>query len=214
MPRRAGSAAELTRSPVAKPHTREGVEQIIMSRIDPAPTDTRVEHPEHVVATGEALREALRAVPSPIVVVTVWTNEGPRGATIGSFASVSLDPPLVSFNVTHGTRLHDALAETDALAVHFLAADQAEIATHFAIPDLDGTRQLEPFDHQVDDGHPPLLENVLSTLLCTTRARVEAGDHTVLIAAVDTIRPGREAQPLLYYEQSYRGIGALVESID
>lgn len=182
-----------------------------MRRIDPAPTDTFAEHPEHIVATGDALRSTLRAVPSPIVVVTMWTDREPRGATIGSFASVSLDPPLVSFNVTHGTRLHDSLAETDQLAVHFLAADQADIATHFAIPDLDGVDQLAPFEHQLVRDQPPLLEGVLSTLLCTTSATVEAGDHTIVIAAVDAIRPGREAAPLLYYEQSYRGIGELIE---
>ena len=183
-----------------------------MSRIDPAPTDTRTAHPEHIVATGEALREALRAVPSPIVVVTVQTEAEPRGATIGSFASVSLDPPLVSFNVTHDTRLHDALAETDALAVHFLAADQADVATRFAIPDLSGVDQLEPFDHQLAGGQPPFLSGVLSTLVCTVEATVEAGDHTVVIASVDAIRPGRVAAPLLYYKQSYRGVGAPVDS--
>lgn len=182
-----------------------------MSRIDPAPTDTRPAHPEHIVATGDALRSALRSVPSPIVIVTVWTDAGPRGATIGSFASVSLDPPLVSFNVTHDTRLHDALAETDALAIHFLAADQADMATRFAIPDLSGPEQLAPFNHQLVDGHPPLLEGVLSTLVCTTEATVDAGDHTVIIASVGVIRPGREVAPLLYYEQSYRGIGAPVD---
>ncbi|GAB5534722.1 MAG: flavin reductase family protein [Rubricoccaceae bacterium] len=182
-----------------------------MPRIDPAPTDTRTAHPEHIVATGDALRNALRAVPSPIVVVTLWTDAGPRGATIGSFASVSLDPPLVSFNVTHDTRLHDALAETDALAIHFLAADQADIATRFAIPDLSGHDQLEPFDHQLVDGTPPLIDGVLSTLVCTTATTIEAGDHSVIIASVEAIRPGRETAPLLYYEQSYRGIGAPVD---
>lgn len=182
-----------------------------MTRIDPAPTDSCAEHPERVIATGEALRSALRSVPSPIVVVTVQTDAEPRGATIGSFASVSLDPPLVSFNVTHATRLHDALAASHALAIHFLAANQADIATRFAIPDLDGAKQFAPFDHQLDGVQPPLLYGVLSTLLCTIASTVEAGDHTVVIASVDSILPGRDASPLLYYEQSYRGIGAPVE---
>ncbi len=182
-----------------------------MSQIDPAPSDTRVAHPEHIVASGEALRKALRAVPSPIVVVTFLTETEPRGATIGSFTSVSLDPPLVSFNVTHGTRLHDALAETNELAIHFLAADQADIATRFAIPDLSGTDQFEPFAHHLPDGAAPLLEGALSTLVCTTATTVDAGDHTVVIASVDAIRPGRETAPLLYYQRSYRGIGAPLE---
>ena len=182
-----------------------------MSRIDPAPTDTRAAHPEHIVATGDALRRTLRSVPSPIVVVTIWAGAEPRGATIGSFASVSLDPPLVSFNVTHETRMFDALAENDSFAIHFLAADQADVATRFAIPDLSGLDQLAPFPHQLVHGQPPLLDGALSTLMCSRVASVDAGDHTIVIASVDAIRPGRESAPLLYYEQSYRGIGAPVD---
>lgn len=182
-----------------------------MTGIVHAPTDTRAQYPEHIVATGEGLREALRAVPSPIVVVTLQTESEPRGATIGSFASVSLDPPLVSFNVTRGTRLHDALVETRQLAIHFLAADQADIATRFAIPDLDGADQFGPFAHQLVDGQPPLLDGVLHSLMCVTESAIEAGDHLVVIASVESIRPGRVTDPLLYFDRSYRGIGAPVD---
>ena len=163
------------------------------------PLDTYPEHPDHVAATGEALRETLRHVASPVVVVTLRASDGPRGATIGSFASVSLDPPLVSFNVTHDTRLHDALGATDELAIHLLAADQADMAAHFAIPDLTGADQLAPFPHTRPEDGPPLLDAVQATLLSSVSARVEAGDHTLVIAAVREIRPGRAAEPLLYY---------------
>lgn len=77
---------------------------------------------------------------------------GPRGATIGSFTSVALSPPLVSFNVTQGTRFHDALADGAHVAIHLLASDQAAVASHVAIPDLDGEAQLAPFVHARSDG--------------------------------------------------------------
>ena len=177
---------------------------------DTAPLDTRPEHPDHVAATGDALRETLRHVASPVVVVTMQTDDGPRGATIGSFASVSLDPPLVSFNVTHDTRLHDALDATDELAIHLLTADQADVATQFAIPDLPGADQLAPFPHTRSADRPPLLDDVQATLLSSVSARFDAGDHTLVLAAVREIRPGRAAEPLLYFDRSYRGIGSPV----
>ena len=176
---------------------------------DPAPADTVSEHPEHIPATGDALRQTLRHVASPVVVVTARADAEPRGATIGSFASVSLDPPLVSFNVTHDTRLHEALTQSDVLAIHLLAADQADLAAHFAIPDLSGAEQFAPFASSTDA--LPLLAGALATLLGRVVSRVEAGDHTLVIASVDEIRPGREAPPLLYYGQSYRGIGEPVD---
>ena len=49
--------------------------------------------------TGEDLRAVMRHVASPVTIVTVDTPEGAKGITIGSFTSVSLDPPLISFNV-------------------------------------------------------------------------------------------------------------------
>ena len=70
---------------------------------------------------------------------------GPRGATIGSFASASLAPPLVTFNVTHGTRFHEALQTAPSFAVHLLAEDQAPLASRFAAPDLDA--QLDGVAH-------------------------------------------------------------------
>ncbi|HEX8386744.1 MAG TPA: flavin reductase family protein [Rubricoccaceae bacterium] len=177
--------------------------------LDPAPADRTTEHPEAVAPTGDALRAILRAVASPVVVVTVSVDGETRGATIGSFASVSLSPPLVSFNVTHGTRLHDALDAADAFAVHLLAADQAALASHFARPDLDAESQMAGAA-PVDADGPLRLAGTLGTLACTVAARVQAGDHTVVIGEVTDLVPGRDAAPLLYYRQSYRGIGAEV----
>ena len=181
-----------------------------MTARQPAPADQAPEHPEALEATGEALRAVLQGLPAPVVVVTARTAEGPRGATIGSFASVSLDPPLVSFNVTHGTRLHDALGEAEAWAVHLLSSGQADLAAHFAAPDLGGAEQLAPFPHLDPGDGPPLLRGTLGILLCRPRTRVEAGDHTVWIAEVTDLIEGAAAAPLLYYRQSYRGVGGEV----
>ncbi|WP_412068151.1 flavin reductase family protein [Rubrivirga sp. IMCC43871] len=171
------------------------------------PTD--LARPDALPASGEALRSVLRDVPSPVVVVTVEATDGPRGATIGSFTSVSLDPPLVSFNVTQGTQLHVALADAPVFAVHLLDAGQADLAEHFAIPDLSGEAQLAPFDH-VRGGGPPLLRGSLGILLCAPHARFEAGDHTVFVGHVTHVVDGAGHDPLLYVRQSYRGIGERV----
>ncbi len=181
-----------------------------MSTSNSAPADQAVEHPEAVAATGEALRGVLREVAAPVVVVTTQTADGPRGATIGSFTSVSLDPPLVSVNVTHGTQLHEALVAAEAWAVHLLSASQADLAEHFAVPDLDGPAQLAPFPHVAPEDGPPLLRHTLGVLRCRPYARFEAGDHTVFVGEVVDLIEGGGSRPLLYYRQSYRGIGGEV----
>lgn len=172
---------------------------------DPAPADQAAERPESVPASGDSLRSLLRQMASPVVVVTCRGARGPRGATIGSFASASLSPPLVTFNVTHGTRFHETLETAESFAVHLLAADQSEIATRFAIADLD--EQLDAVDHTVTARGLPLLSDTLGVLLCRPQARVEVSDHTLVVGRVEEILPGREGEPLLYFQQSYRGVG-------
>lgn len=174
---------------------------------DPAPTDQSARTPGAVPATGARLRAMLRAVATPVVVVTVVSPEGPRGATIGSFTSVALSPALVSFNVTQGTRFHDALRVDAAVAIHLLASDQAAVASHFAVPDLDGEAQLAPFAHVRLDGQPPVLDGTLGVLHGRVERGVAAGDHTVVFVRVEHLAPGTGGEPLLYYQQSYRGVG-------
>src|SRR5690606_13511740 len=127
----------------------------------------------------------MRQTAAPVVVVTAEVGGEPRGATIGSFTSVSLDPPLVSFNVTRGTQLHRALCQADRFAVHLLGAEHAALAAHFAVPDLPGEAQFAPFPHR----------------------RFAAGDHAIFLGRVEAVLPGRDGPPLLYHRQTYRGVG-------
>ncbi|MEM1053928.1 MAG: flavin reductase family protein [Bacteroidota bacterium] len=171
----------------------------------PAPADHAAQRPESIPADGEGLREALRGMASPVVVVTCVGAEGPRGATIGSFTSASLAPPLVTFNVTHGSRFHEALTEAESFAVHLLADDQSDLATRFATPGLDD--QFGGVVHTLTPRGLPLLDSTLGVLLCRPAGRMDAGDHSLVLGRVEERIPGREAGPLLYFRQSYRGVG-------
>jgi len=148
----------------------------------------------------------MRRVASPVVVVIAEPASGtPRGATIGSFTSVALDPPLVSFNVARGTRIHGTLSSADRFAVHLLAHDQADVAAHFADPALDGERQLSAYRPAEASaaGGSPLIPDSLGMLVCRIESRLEAGDHTVIVGRVVDVLPGRDAPPLVYHRQEY-----------
>ncbi|NNF57587.1 MAG: flavin reductase [Rhodothermaceae bacterium] len=150
----------------------------------------------------------MRRIASPVVIVTVETPEGPRGATIGSFTSVSLEPPLVSFNVTRETQLHQALNHADRFAVHLLAAEHADLATHFALPDLSSAAQFDSVEHaRFADGRAPHVAGTLGILLCRTESRFAAGDHSIFVGRVNGVEVGLDGTPLLYYARSYRDVG-------
>ena len=58
-------------------------------------------------------RHVLGHLPTAVVVVTGVSAQGePAGVTIGSFASVSLDPPLVGFFQGTGSRTWPLIAQS------------------------------------------------------------------------------------------------------
>lgn len=176
-----------------------------------APLDRLPETMTSLPASGEGLRHLLRRTVSPVVVVTALGAREARGATIGSFTSVSLKPPLVSFNVTRSTSMHRVMTEAERFAVHLLADDQAGLAAHFAAPDLTETEQFEAVPHHRVKDLPPLLVGTLGVVLCEVTRRVEVGDHTLMLGEVKRVLDGRDdAEPLLYHQQAYRGVGAVV----
>lgn len=162
---------------------------------------------------GEALRQAMRCVPSPVVVVTAAHETAKRGITIGSFTSVSLDPPLVGFNVAHDASMYSLIMTAPRFAVHILAEDQAHLSKHFAVPDQTSTEQFEPVPHTTDSDGTPIIDDVAAVLRCTRHDSVVAGDKTILFGLVNDIQvPRPDAGAVLYYQRSYRGVGSELAS--
>ena len=158
-------------------------------------------------ASGQDLRLTLRHVASPVVLVTTLAEDGPRGATMGSFASVALAPPVVSFNVQAGSRIYSALERRGPFAVQLLADTQADAAAHFATPNLGAAEQLAPFEHRTGPHGLALLDGALATLVCQPLDWWTAGDHAVVAGRVESILPGTDGHPLLWYARGYHRVG-------
>ena len=163
---------------------------------------------EHV--DGEALRTVMRRLPSPVTVVTAAAPTEQRGITIGSFTSVSLDPPLISFNVARIAQMYGLITEAAHFAVHILHEDQAHLSNHFALPDLPGDAQFEGVPHRVGAHGTPILDDVLAVLHCRRYAVYDAGDHVIVLGEVLQIEDDGSGRPVLYFDRSYRKVGEAV----
>ena len=157
-------------------------------------------------------RETMRRLPSPVVVVTMTDGHEVRGITIGSFTSVSLDPPLISFNVTKTAESHRILQETERFVVHILGENQVHLAKHFAKPHLSGIEQFEEVAHQVNEHGIPVLEDVTSVMHCERHSLLPAADHTLILGVVTNIRDNDDDGAVLYYQSSYRSVGSELRS--
>lgn len=164
--------------------------------------------------TGEDLRAIMRRVPSPVTVVTATDGEQARGITIGSFTSVSLEPPLISFNVMQDSSMAPVLHAARECAVHILTDAQAHLSNHFAVPDQPAEAQWAAVEHTTNGRGTPLLPDVVGILFCEPAAFHEAGDHFIVVAEVVGVQAGEPgAEPLLYYFRSYREVGEEVSSL-
>lgn len=161
-----------------------------------------VPSPQRAVAPDvRELRRALGTFATGVTIVTARAVTGaPVGLTVNSFASVSLDPPLVLWSLRHASALLPYFATAAAFAVHVLRADQAALARRFAapIPDrFDGVRW-----HPDERGLAVLPES-LARFECTVVAGHDAGDHRILLGSVDRHDVG-QGEPLVFAGGTFR----------
>ncbi|WP_234319970.1 flavin reductase family protein [Streptomyces sp. SBT349] len=172
-----------------------------------------VPHPEGV--SEEEFRGALARLAAGVVLVTAHDEEdGPRGAAAGmtatAFLSVSLDPPLVLVSVRTGSRMDEVLERQPLWAASLLGEEGRTTAGRFAMAGRLSDRLLfQDLPHTLGEiTGAPLVTGALATVECRTEQRVEAGDHTLLIARVLAATvPATGEGPLLYYRGSYRRLG-------
>src|SRR5262249_29143611 len=149
-------------------------------------------------------RRALGHFATGVTVITVELEAGhAHGMTANSFASVSLDPPLISVCVDHRARLLPLLKEKQRFGVNVLKQDQQAFSEYFA-----GLEQNCEAEKRLGISFLwttetiPLLENVLCQLSCKLSGLHIAGDHTIVIAEVESAKLS-EGEPLLFYRGRY-----------
>lgn len=149
-------------------------------------------------------REGLGYFATGIAVVTATTGDGDRiGATISSFNSVSLEPPLVLFSIARNSRAFPAWRSVAHFAVNVLAEHQAETSARFARALGDkwgGTRWAEA------SNGAPLLPDALAAFECVRYANYDGGDHLIIVGRVlgVRVRQPANAAPLIFFRSGYR----------
>jgi len=150
--------------------------------------------------TARAFRDALGCFATGVTVVTIATDEGPLAITANSFASVSLDPPLVLWCAARRSLRHDAFVAADRFAIHVMGAGQQTLAARFARSGHD----FSTLDWEPDADGVPILAGCLARFDCRAEARHPGGDHTILLGRVLSAmhRPG---QGLIYKRGQFGG---------
>lgn len=154
----------------------------------------------------QTFRNLMAGVCAPVTVVTTAHNEIPYGATVSAFASLSLDPPIVTVALDRRSQLLSHILQVGRFGVNVLARDQEDVAKRFA------QREVERFGSvswHFDCGMPRLA-CAASWLACDLENTVEGGDHILLLGLVEVAQRS-DAAPLIYTDRTYGTHSVLFE---
>jgi flavin reductase (DIM6/NTAB) family NADH-FMN oxidoreductase RutF len=145
---------------------------------------------------ARTLRDALGQFATGVTIITTVKPDGrPAGITVNSFTSVSLEPPLVLWNLGRYSANWDAFESAEHFAVNVLAADQADVALNFAEPGRDPFTDMS-FDNGA--GGVPLLPGAIAQFECRLAERRDGGDHITLVGEV-LAHHDYGGEPLLFH---------------
>ena len=155
--------------------------------------------------TALEYRIAMRAWATGVAVLTLDAEGETRGITVNSFTSVSLDPPLILVCIARRARVHDALLRASRFCINVLARGQQDLADHFAGRGSEDARRPT---YDLSRHATPVLPGCLAHLDCALVASHAAGDHTIVVAAVEAVENGRGEDPLLFFGGRYESLAA------
>ncbi len=154
---------------------------------------------------SRAFRDALGHFATGVAVVTVRDPSGaPLGLTINSFASVSLNPPLVLWSLDRASDRFEAFMKAEYFGVNILGGESQALSHRLSRKGdscLDG-ETLRRGPHGV-----PMLECAIAHFECRVEQRHDGGDHVIFVGRVLDCGHSGHGAPLVYYRGRYRALG-------
>lgn len=138
--------------------------------------------------------------PTPVTIVTAAGEGGPQGIVIGSFTSVSLQPPLIGFFVGKATKMWQPMAGAASYCVNVLAEDQADLSNLFITHDIDRFAEVT---WELTENGAPGLGGAVAWIEAAPYSVTGAGDHDLILLEVEGLRAGRAVRPLVYHRSRY-----------
>ncbi len=156
---------------------------------------------DHGASFDEArYRQVLGHFPTGITVVTAMAGHEPVGFSVGSFASLSLDPPQVLFCAGKSSSTWPKIQASGSFCVNVLSEDQEDVCRLFASKSQDKFAEIG-WRHSGNGS--PVIDGVLACIDCNITRALESGDHYVVIGDVADLQVLHEGGPLIFFRGGY-----------
>ena len=152
-------------------------------------------------------RQVLGSYPTGVCAITATAADGvPVGMVIGSFTSVSLDPPLVGFLPDKTSSTWPSIEAAGHFCVNVLASDQMDVCRQLAAK---GPDKFAGLDVALSRHGHPVIASSIARIDCDIHAVVDAGDHWFVLGRVLGLETVRDDDPMLFYRGKYGGFAEL-----
>lgn len=150
---------------------------------------------------GRWFRKVMGHYPTGVCVVTsVGDGDEILAMVVGSFTSVSLDPPLVAFLPGRSSTTWPRIQSSGRFCVNVLAYDQVELCRKIAAK---AQNRLEGIALRCSDAGMPVLSGVVAWVDCALHSVTEAGDHDIALGRVEELQIESGKKPLIFLKGGY-----------
>ncbi len=152
-------------------------------------------------ANPKWFRQVLGQYPTGVCVITACPpDSAPTGMAVGSFTSVSLDPPLVAFLPDRSSTSWPRIERARRFCVNILSAEQEPVCRRFASKAAD---KFEGLPYRLSARGTPILSGAVAWIDCDIHSVAEAGDHYVVMGLVRDLQIESSSLPLLFFQGGY-----------
>ncbi|MBL4879716.1 MAG: flavin reductase family protein [Oleispira sp.] len=152
----------------------------------------------------KGFRSALGKFSTGVCLVSFFNENGaPIGITINSFASISLDPQVISWSIKKKSMCYGLFSGINNYAVSVLSKDQVGLSNRYAVS---GDHIMDPAEYYISDSGLPIVNNSISHFECNRWKDITVGDHDIILGKVAGYASERDARPLVFFGGMYRGL--------
>lgn len=147
-------------------------------------------------------RKVLGNYPTGVCVITALNEGKPAGMVVGTFTSVSLDPPLVGFFPDKSSSSWPLIEKAGHFCVNVMGSDQQDVCRSVSAK---GEAKFVGVEYAVSDHNLPIIANSIASIECELYSVTEAGDHWFVLGRVLRMETVREDDPMLFHLGRYGG---------
>ena len=142
---------------------------------------------------------ALSKFATGLTVISINTGKEFVGKTVNSFASLSLNPPLVLFSLDKKSTSLQLYKKADYIGINILSNSQKDLCEYFANnkPEWDNIKFF------LTKNNIPMIKNSVANIDCEKVKMISQGDHLIFICKVNEIKINKNKKPLIYLNSKY-----------